>query len=394
MVNRVIWVVLDSVGMGALPDADKYGDIGANTIGNVSEALGGLNIPNLEKLGLGNIEGIKGVKRVENPLGCYGRFAEMSNGKDTTTGHWEMVGIYLEKPFPTYPEGFPKDIIDKFEKAIGRKALGNKPASGTAIIEELGEEHINTGNPIVYTSADSVFQIAAHEEVIPVEELYKICEIARNILVDDHAVARVIARPFVGRPGDFTRTANRKDFSLVPPHDTLLDNLKNKGFNVMAVGKIEDIFSGRGITESVHTKDNMDGVDKTLEYMKQDKKGLIFTNLVDFDMKWGHRNNVQAYGKGLEDFDKRLQEIIDAMKDTDVLIITADHGCDPTTKGTDHTREYVPFIAYGKPLKSNVDLKTRKTFADIGQTVADIFNVEPIKNGESFLRLITKKSSI
>ncbi|RKD29477.1 phosphopentomutase [Thermohalobacter berrensis] len=391
MINRVIWIVLDSVGMGALPDADKYGDIEANTIGNVSEALGGLNIPNLERLGLGNIEGIRGVKMVENPIGCYGRFAEMSNGKDTTTGHWEMVGIYSDKPFPTYPVGFPKDIIEKFQIAIGRKVLGNKPASGTAIIEELGEEHIETGNPIIYTSADSVFQIAAHEQVIPIEELYQMCEIARNILVGEHAVARVIARPFVGKPGNFTRTANRKDFSLVPPHDTLLDNLKNKGFSVMAVGKIEDIFSGKGITEAIHTKDNMDGVDKTLEYMQEDKKGLIFTNLVDFDMRWGHRNNYKAYGKGLEEFDARLPEIIDAMKDTDVLIITADHGCDPTTEGTDHTREYVPFIAYGKKLKNNVNLKTRKTFADIGQTVADIFDVKPIKNGESFLELILKK---
>ncbi|EOC99864.1 phosphopentomutase [Caldisalinibacter kiritimatiensis] len=390
MIDRVIWIVLDSVGMGEMPDADKYGDVGANTIGNVSKALGGLNIPNLEKLGLGNIEGMKGVNKVENPLGCYGRFAEMSNGKDTTTGHWEMVGVYSEKPFPTYPEGFPKDIIEKFEKETGRKVIGNKPASGTVIIEELGEEHIKTGNLIVYTSADSVFQIAAHEEVVPVEELYKICEIARNILVGDHAVARVIARPFVGEPGNFTRTANRRDFSLVPPHDTLLDNLKNKGLNVMAVGKIEDIFSGKGITEAVHTKDNMDGVDKTLEYMKEDKKGLIFTNLVDFDMKWGHRNNYKAYGKGLEEFDARLPEILDAMRDTDVLIITADHGCDPTTEGTDHTREYVPFIAYGKELKNNVDLKTRKTFSDIGQTVADIFDVEPIKNGESFLNIIKK----
>jgi phosphopentomutase len=390
MINRVIWIVLDSVGMGALPDAEKYGDEGANTLGNVSKVMGGLNIPNMESLGLGNIEGMQGVNKVENPTGCFGRFAEMSNGKDTTTGHWEMVGIYSEKPFPTYPNGFPKEIIDEFEKAIGRQVIGNKPASGTAIIEELGEEHIKTGKPIVYTSADSVFQIAAHEEVIPIEELYRICEIARSILKGDHAVARVIARPFIGEPGNFTRTANRRDFSLVPPHATLLDNLKNAGLDVIGVGKIEDIFSGQGITEAVHTKDNMDGVDKTLEFMQKDNKGLIFTNLVDFDMKWGHRNNAEAYGKGLEEFDSRLPEIFKAMKDTDILIITADHGCDPTTPGTDHTREYVPFIAYGKPLKNNVDLGTRKTFSDIGQTVADIFKVEPIKNGESFLNKIIK----
>ncbi|MFU0825814.1 phosphopentomutase [Clostridium sp.] len=388
MIDRVIWIVLDSVGMGALPDAEKYGDVGANTIGNISKALGGLNIPNMERLGLGNIDGIVGVNKTDRPTGCYGRFGEMSNGKDTTTGHWEMVGIYSEQAFPTYPNGFPKEIIDTFEKAVGRKVIGNKPASGTVIIEELGEEHIKTGDLIVYTSADSVFQIAAHEDVVPLKELYSICEKARNILVGEHAVARVIARPFIGEKGNFTRTPNRRDFSLVPPYNTVLDNLKSSNLNVMAVGKIEDIFSGKGITEAVHTKDNMDGVDKTLDYMKEDKKGLIFTNLVDFDMKWGHRNDVKAYGKGLEDFDARLPEILSAMKDTDILFITADHGCDPTTPGTDHTREYVPFLAYGKPLKENVNLGTRNSFADMGQTVAEIFNVEKISYGESFLKEI------
>ncbi|WP_255547858.1 phosphopentomutase [Crassaminicella indica] len=386
--NRVIWIVLDSVGMGALPDAQKYGDEGSNTIGNVSKALGGLNIPNMEKIGLGHIDGIKGVKKVENPIGCYGRFSEKSEGKDTTTGHWEMCGVCLEKPFPTYPNGFPNEIVTAFQNAIGTKIIGNKPASGTAIIEELGKEHIKTGYPIVYTSADSVFQIAAHEEVIPLERLYEMCTIARNILKGEHGVARVIARPFIGEPGNFTRTANRRDFSLVPPHDTLLDHLKNEGFHVMAVGKIEDIFSNQGITEAIHTKDNMDGIDQTLNYMKQDKKGLIFTNLVDFDMKWGHRNDVKAYGKGLEEFDKRLAEILDAMKDTDILFITADHGCDPTMPGTDHSREYVPFLAYGKALKENHNLKTRQTFSDMGQTIAEIFNVSPIKNGTSFLKEI------
>lgn len=388
MIDRVIWIVLDSVGMGALPDADKYGDAGANTIGNISKALGGLNLPNMVNLGLGNIDGIAGVNRIDNPSGCYGRFAEMSNGKDTTTGHWEMVGIYSEKAFPTYPNGFPKEIIDAFESAVGRKVIGNKPASGTVIIEELGEEHIKTGDLIVYTSADSVFQIAAHEDVVPLEELYSICKKARNILVGDHAVARVIARPFVGEPGSFKRTPNRRDFSLVPPYDTVLDNLKRNNFNVMAVGKIEDIFSGKGITEAVHTTDNMDGVNKTLDYMKENKKGLIFTNLVDFDMKWGHRNDVKAYGNGLEEFDKRLPEILAAMRDTDVLFITADHGCDPTYPGTDHTREYVPFLAYGKELKKNVNLGTRNGFFDMGQTIAEIFNVEKISYGESFLNKI------
>lgn len=388
MIDRVIWIVLDSVGMGALPDADKYGDVGSNTIGNISKALGGLKLPNMEKLGLGNIEAMVGVNKYENPVGCYARFAEKSNGKDTTTGHWEMAGVISEQPFPTYPEGFPSDLIEKYEAAIGKRVIGNKPASGTAIIAELGEEHMKTGKPIVYTSADSVFQIAAHEEIISVEELYKICQIARDMLVGEHAVARVIARPFVGEPGNFTRTANRRDFSLIPPYDTVLNNLKKNNLNVMAVGKIEDIFTGSGITEAVHTKDNMDGVDQTLNYMNQDKKGLIFVNLVDFDMKWGHRNNVEAYGKGLEEFDVRLAEITDAMKENDVLFITADHGCDPTMPGTDHSREYVPFLAYGKSLKNNVNLGTRGTFADMGQTVADIFSVEPIKNGESFLKEI------
>ncbi|MFD3155910.1 phosphopentomutase [Haloimpatiens sp. FM7330] len=390
MINRVIWIVLDSVGMGELPDAEKYGDVGANTIGNIWNALGGLKIPNMEKLGYGNIESIKGPKKVQDAVGCYARFAEMSNGKDTTTGHWEMCGIYSENPFPTYPNGFPNEVMDEFEKQIGTKTLANKPASGTVIIEELGEEHMKTGYPIVYTSADSVFQIAAHEEVIPLEKLYEMCRKARNILKGKHAVARVIARPFVGKPGDFTRTSNRRDFSLTPPYDTVLDNLKNSNSNVMAVGKIEDIFSGQGVTEAVHTKDNMDGVDKTLEYMKQDKKGLIFTNLVDFDMKWGHRNNVEAYGRGLEAFDARLPEILEAMRDDDVLFITADHGCDPTYPGTDHTREYVPFLAYGKALKQNVNLGTKTTFADMGQTVAEILNVKPIKYGKSFLNEIVK----
>lgn len=391
MINRVIWIVLDSVGMGALPDAQKYGDVGSNTIGNISKALGGLNLPNMERLGLGHIDGIEGIKKTDNPIGCYGRFAEKSDGKDTTTGHWEMCGVCLEKPFPTYPNGFPKEVVDAFEKAIGTKMIGNKPASGTAIIEELGEEHIKTGHPIVYTSADSVFQIAAHEEIIPLDSLYEMCRIARNILKEEHGVARVIARPFLGKPGHFTRTSNRRDFSLVPPHATLLDHLKDAKHSVIGVGKIEDIFSNQGITEAIHTKDNMDGVDQTLHYMKQNNKGLIFTNLVDFDMKWGHRNNVEAYGKGLEAFDERLYEILDTMNDTDILFITADHGCDPTMPGTDHSREYVPFLAYGKALKENHNLKTRETFSDMGQTIAEIFDIKPIKKGNSFLKEIISK---
>ncbi len=389
-IDRVIWIVLDSVGMGAMPDSADFGDVGVNTIGNVSKAVGGLKLPNMEALGLGNIDGMEGIKRVVAPKGCFARLAEASKGKDTTTGHWEMGGIVSREPFPTYPEGFPKEIIETFEKATGRKVIGNKPASGTVILEELGEEHIKTGKVIVYTSGDSVFQIAAHEDIVPLEELYNMCRAARDILVEEHAVARVIARPFTGKAGSFTRTANRRDFSLLPPHDTILDKLKKSGYNVMAVGKIEDIFSGQGITEAVHTKDNMDGVNKTLDYMKENKKGLIFTNLVDFDMKWGHRNDYKAYGKGLEDFDARLPKIINAMKDSDILFITADHGCDPTTPGTDHTREYVPFLAYGKNLKENVNLGTRTSFADIGQTVAEIFATEKVENGESFFKEIVK----
>lgn len=390
MINRVIWIVLDSVGMGEMPDAEKFGDVGANTIGNVSKALGGLKLPNMSKLGLGNIENIKGVDKCEAPIGCYARFREASNGKDTTTGHWEMGGVISEVAFPTYPNGFPSDIIKEFEEKTGRKVIGNKPASGTAILDELGEEQMRDGSVIVYTSADSVFQIAAHEEVVHLDELYKMCNIAREMLKGEHAVARVIARPFVGTPGNFTRTPNRRDFSLVPPYDTVLNKIKNKGLDVLAVGKIEDIFCGQGITDAVHTKSNMDGVDKTLEYMREDNKGLIFTNLVDFDMKWGHRNDVESYGRGLEEFDLRLKEIMDEMKDTDVLFITADHGCDPTFPGTDHTREHVPFLAYGKALKENVNLGTRNTFSDMGQTIAEILNVDKIKNGESFLNDIVK----
>ena len=389
MIDRVIWIVLDSVGMGEMPDAEKFGDVGANTIGNISKAVGGLNLPNMIKLGLGNIENIKGVKASEAPIGCYARFREASNGKDTTTGHWEMGGVISEKAFPTYPNGFPKEVIEKFEKLSGRKVIGNKPSSGTVILDELGEEQMKSGSVIVYTSADSVFQIAAHEDVVPLEELYKICGIAREMLTGEHAVARVIARPFIGELGNFTRTPNRRDFSLLPPYDTVLNKIKNAGLDVIGVGKIEDIFCGQGITEAIHTKDNMDGVDKTLDYMKKDNKGLIFTNLVDFDMKWGHRNDFKSYAKGLEEFDARLKEIIDTMKESDILFITADHGCDPTMPGTDHSREHVPFLAYGKQLKENVNLGTRNSFADMGQTVAEVLKVEKINNGASFLEQLT-----
>lgn len=390
MTDRVILVVLDSVGIGALPDADKYGDEKSNTLGNISRSIGGLSLPNLEKLGLGNIEGVTEIKKVTSPTGCYGRSEEFSNGKDTTTGHWEMAGIIIENAFPTYPNGFPEDLVTKFENAIGRKILGNKSASGTEIIKELGEEHVKTGNPIVYTSADSVFQIAAHEEIIPIDELYKMCEIAREMLTGEHAVGRVIARPFIGEVGNFQRTSNRHDYSLKPYYATMLDNIKDNGMKVKAVGKIVDIYAGEGVTDSVHTKSNMDGVDKTLEYMKEDFNGLLFTNLVDFDMKYGHRNDPEGYAKALVDFDNRLPEIIDNMNDNDVLIITADHGCDPTTEGSDHSREYIPVIAYGKNVKEGINLGTRKTFSDIGQTIVDLLNVKDIKNGTSFKNDIIK----
>ena len=390
MIKKVIWIVLDSVGMGALPDADKYGDVGSNTIGNVSKYNGGLKLPNMESLGLGLIDGMENINKVNNPIGCYGKLHESSNGKDTVTGHWEMVGVKTEVAFPTYPNGFPKDLIEEFEAKTGKKVIGNKVASGTEILDELGEEQLKTGALIVYTSADSVFQIAAHEELIPLDDLYKYCEIAREMLHGDRKVARVIARPYIGEPGNFNRTPNRKDYALVPPHETTLDILKAAGVPVMAVGKIEDIFSGKGITHAVHTKDNMDGVDKTLDYMKESTSGLIFTNLVDFDSKWGHRNNAKAYGEGLEAFDQRLKEIINNMKEEDVLFITADHGCDPTFPGTDHTREYVPFLAYGKSLKEGYNLGIKMGFYSMGQTICDIFNTEKIQNGESFLKEILK----
>ncbi|RKD34550.1 phosphopentomutase [Thermohalobacter berrensis] len=390
MINRVILIVLDSVGVGELPDAKKYGDEGSDTLDNISKYVGGLRLPNLERMGLGLIEGVTEINKTENPIGSYGRSNEKSAGKDTTTGHWEISGLILDKPFPTYPNGFPDEIILKFEEAIGTKILGNKPASGTKIIEELGEEHIKTGYPIVYTSADSVFQIAAHEDVIPVKELYKMCKIARGILTGNHNVGRVIARPFIGEPGNFTRTARRKDFALKPPGKTILDIIKDISLDVLAVGKIEDIFAGKGITESIHTKDNMDGVDRTIQFMKEKNKGLIFTNLVDFDMKYGHRNDPVAYGNALKEFDDRLPEILESMNKDDVLIITADHGCDPTTESTDHSREYIPILVYGEMIKKGVNIGTRKTYADIGATILDMLNIGDINTGTSFADLILK----
>ncbi|AKL95322.1 phosphopentomutase DeoB [Clostridium aceticum] len=388
MVNRVVLFVIDSVGIGALPDAEEFGDVGANTLGNIIKAEGGIHLPNLISLGLGNIDGIIGIDPIESPLGAYGRSDEVSQGKDTTTGHWELAGLHLTKPFKTFPDGFPESVIQAFEEKIGKKILGNKAASGTAIIEELGEEHLKTGYPIVYTSADSVFQIAAHEEVIPIEELYKMCRIAREIMMGDHAVARIIARPFVGTLGSFNRTSNRRDFSLNPPGETVLDIAKREGFDVIAVGKIEDIFNGQGITEAVHTEDNMDGIDQTINYLNKENKGIIFTNLVDFDSKYGHRRDAKGYKQALEDMDQRIPELLKSLKKDDMIMIVADHGNDPTFKGTDHTREYIPILIYGEAVKPNVNIGTRKSFADIAATIADILGIPSTGKGDSFKSLM------
>ncbi|MCX7708820.1 MAG: phosphopentomutase [Clostridia bacterium] len=386
--KRAIIIVMDSVGMGELPDAGQYGDQGSNTLGNISKAVEGFKLPNLERLGLGNIDGMVGLEREHAPQAAYGRMGEMSAGKDTTTGHWEMSGIVLEKPFPVYPDGFPAEVLEPFKKAIGTDILGNVSASGTEIINRLGDQHVKTGCPIVYTSADSVFQIAAHEEVIPIEKLYEMCQTARKILVGDHAVGRVIARPFIGTSGNYTRTPRRHDYSLDPTGKTVLDAAVEKGLKVKAVGKIIDIFNKKGITDSVSTKNNMEGVDKTLEYMKEDFEGILFTNLVDFDMIFGHRNNVEGYANALIEFDGRIPEILSALKEEDMLMITADHGCDPTTPSTDHSREYVPLIVYGKGLKKNINLGTRKTFADLAATVAEYLGTGKLENGKSFLNEI------
>jgi phosphopentomutase len=386
--KRAIIIVLDSVGMGELPDADKYGDTGSNTLGNIAASIEDFGLKNLEMIGLGNIDNVKGYKKVETPTGCYCRMAEKSAGKDTTTGHWEMVGIILDKPFPVFSKGFPQEIIEKFEKSIGTKSIGNIVASGTDILKTLGSQHVKTGYPIVYTSADSVFQIATHEEIVPIDKLYEICSNAREILEGDYAVGRVIARPFTGTEGNFTRTDRRHDFSLNPSGDTILNFAVEKGYKVKGVGKIEDIFNKQGITDSVHIHNNMDGVDKTLEYMEQNFEGIIFTNLVDFDMLFGHRNDIKGYANALIEFDNRMPEILKGLKEEDLLFITADHGCDPTTPSTDHSREYVPLLIYGNNIKKNVNLGTRTTFADLGATVAEYLEIKTPKNGISFLKEI------
>lgn len=388
--KRAILIVLDSLGVGELPDAEKFGDKGSHTLDHVWAANDGLNIPHLKKLGFGNIEGVNNLGKEENLIGSYGKSMEKSIGKDTVTGHWEIGGVILDKPLNTYPNGFSDEILNEFmEKAGVKGVLGNKVASGTAIIEELGEEQLKTGYPIIYTSADSVFQIAAHEEVIGLDNLYRMCEVARKMLVGDKCVGRVIARPFIGTKADnFKRTSNRRDYALDPFGKTMLEYIKENGKHVAAVGKIEDIYNGKGITDAVHINGNMDGVDKTLEYMDSIEDGLIFTNLVDFDMLYGHRNDPKGYGKAIEDFDSRLEEIYSKLRDEDLLIITADHGCDPTTESTDHSREYIPILVYGKNVKEGINIGVRKSFTDIGKTILDYLEIDNSLNGESFKDLI------
>jgi len=382
--RRAILVVLDGVGAGANPDAHAYGDDGASSLEHCALAIGGLALPNLGSIGLGNITPILGTPPTSDARGSYGRMAEKGAGKDSTTGHWEITGVVLQKPLPTYPHGFPADLVAAFEQAIGRKVIGNKPASGTEIIKELGEEHVRTGYPILYTSADSVFQVAAHQDVIPLAELYHICEIARGMLTGENAVGRVIARPFIGEPGAFQRTEHRRDFSLAPLGTTLLDLLKASGKEVIGIGKIEDLFAGRGLTQRDHTETNRDGMAATLRWLERDFTGLLFVNLVEFDMLWGHRRDSQGYAQALRDVDRWFGQVQQVMRPEDAIFFTADHGVDPTYRGSDHTREEVPLLTYGKPIRAGVDLGVRASFADLGQTLAQTFGVGPLAAGTSF----------
>jgi phosphopentomutase len=384
--SRVFLIVLDSVGIGELPDAAQFNDEGAHTLGHIAERVEGFSLPHLQSLGLGNIAPLAHVEPAVVPKAHWGKMKEISIGKDTTTGHWEIMGLHVATPFRTYPNGFPAELIEEFEQRIGRKVLGNKVASGTEILDELGEEHMRTGSVIVYTSADSVFQVAAHEEVVPLEELYRICEVARELtLRDEFAVTRVIARPFVGQPGEFVRTANRHDYSVKPFAPTVMNRLQEAGLESIAIGKISDIYAEEGITRSIRTKDNMDGVDQLLHTMKQNFSGLSFVNLVDFDAKYGHRRDPEGYGRALMEFDARVPEILEALREGDLLIITADHGNDPVHHGTDHTREYVPLLVTHKGVQTGESLGVRGTFADVGATIADNFGVQLPDIGESFL---------
>jgi phosphopentomutase len=387
--KRAALIVLDSLGIGEMPDASAYGDAGADTLGHIAESKKDLEIPNLLSLGLGNIDGVTRLESIAEPKGSFGRLTERSKGKDTITGHWEIAGLYTEVPFKTFPE-FPKEFMDAFEKEIGIETLGNYAASGTEIIEALGPEHEKTGKPIIYTSADSVFQIAANTDVIPLEQLYHICEVARRMLVGDVQVGRVIARPYIIQDGKRVRTSDRKDYAVSPSGKTVMDYISEAGMLVYAIGKIKDIFNGQGVSLSVHTDSNMDGVDKTIQALHTDFEGFVFTNLVDFDSKYGHRRDPIGYGKCIEEFDKRLPEIMGAMKEDDILILCADHGNDPVHAGWDHTREYVPVVVWGKNLKPAVNLGTRGSFADISATIAEYLTVSKSEIGESFLEQLTK----
>ncbi|GHO91208.1 phosphopentomutase [Reticulibacter mediterranei] len=382
--RRAIVVVLDGVGAGANPDAQVYGDKGASSLEHCAQAIGGLELPHLGSLGLGNVTPIAGTPPRADTAGAYGKMRAIAAGKDSVAGHWEMMGVVLQKPLPTYPHGFPPDIVQAFEQAIGRRVLGNKVASGTEIIKELGEAHIRTGSPILYTSADSVFQVAAHQDIIPLAELYRMCQIARDMLTGEHAVGRVIARPFIGTPGAFQRTEHRRDFALAPLGTTLLDLLKAAGKEVVGIGKIEDLFAGRGLTQRDHTETNREGMAATLRWLERDFEGLLFVNLVEFDMLWGHRRDSEGYAQALRDVDAWVPQVQRLMQPTDALFFAADHGVDPTYRGTDHTREYVPLLAYGQPIHPGVNLKIRSTFADLGQTLAQTFAVGTLKAGTSF----------
>ena len=384
--KRIHLIVMDSVGIGEAPDASAFGDEGSDTLGHIAEKMNGLNMPNMQKLGLSNIRSIKGIEQAEEPSAFYGKMQEASVGKDTMTGHWEIMGLNISQPFKVYPNGFPDELIRALEERTGRKVIGNKPASGTEILDELGQEHMETGAIIVYTSADPVLQIAAHEEIVPLEELYKICEIARELTLEpEYLVGRIIARPFIGKPGEFKRTTNRHDYALKPFDRTVMNELKDADYDVIAIGKISDIYNNEGVTESLRTKDNMDGMDKLAEVAKRDFNGISFLNLVDFDALYGHRRDPIGYGEALEAFDVRLPEIFSSMSEDDLLIITADHGNDPTFAGTDHTREYVPVLAYSPRFSRGAEIQFSETFADIGATIAENFNVGMPKFGRSIL---------
>ena len=387
--KRVFLIVLDSYGIGEAPDADKFGDVGCNTLRSITGSKE-YDTPLMKEMGLFNIDGVDYMDGVDKTIGAYGRLTEQSAGKDTTIGHWEIAGIVSKNPLPTYPDGFPQEVLERFSEMTGRGVLCNKPYSGTDVIRDYGKEHMETGKLIVYTSADSVFQIAAHEEIVPVEELYRYCEMARELLQGEHGVGRVIARPFVGSEGNFTRTPRRHDYSLVPPKDTMMDALLAAGYDTYGVGKIYDIFAGKGIAHTTRIENNVDGMEKTLALQDEEFEGLCFVNLVDFDMVYGHRNDIDGYAKAATVFDEQLKTFISRMKEDDILMITADHGCDPGFKGTDHSREYVPFLAYGKQIKENVNLGTRGSFADIAATIQDIFGVEQMTAGNSFKKEIMK----